>query len=159
MMNREVTKMKKLEKGFTLIELMIVVAIIAILAAVAAPKMASQLKKAKDAKALAVLGSARSASSIYYADHDGVYTTAMGDIYDLVDAGAQRVFVTSGSSATLLAGTSTDGATTQVAITLVGSTDVPFATSAGSINYTEGEVYLGGAAADLDTKGKNWVLY
>lgn len=61
--------MKKLEKGFTLIELMIVVAIIAILAAVAAPRFGQQIKKAADAKAVQIVGSWRSGLNIHYSDN------------------------------------------------------------------------------------------
>ncbi len=156
MMNREVTKMKKLEKGFTLIELMIVVAIIAILAAVAAPKFADQIKKAKDAKAIAVLGAARSATNIYYADKDGVYPT-MGAIKTQIDSGSQRLFVGTETASTgaLQVGTNSSGATT-VAITIAGSGGATIATP--SMTYDEGEVYLG-ASTETDTKGNYWVEY
>ena len=61
--------MKKLQKGFTLIELMIAVAIISILAAVAAPKFGQQLIKAKNAKGIELIGIWRAANVLYYSDN------------------------------------------------------------------------------------------
>lgn len=58
-------------KGFTLIELMLVVAIIGLLAAIAVPKFANLAIRAKEASIQGKLGSVRSAISIYYADNDG----------------------------------------------------------------------------------------
>lgn len=60
-------------KGFTLIELMIVVAIIGILAAVAVPKFADLVTKSKEASVKGSLGAVRSALSIYYGDTEGSY--------------------------------------------------------------------------------------
>ena len=65
--------MRKSKKGFTLIELMIVVAIIGILAAIAIPKFAELIRKSSEGASKGNLGSLRSALSIYYGDMEGQY--------------------------------------------------------------------------------------
>jgi prepilin-type N-terminal cleavage/methylation domain-containing protein len=68
--------MKKQRKGFTLVELVIVIAILGILAAYAVPKYQGLVEQARSAEARAQLGTFRSALGIYYAKNHGVYPTA-----------------------------------------------------------------------------------
>lgn len=56
------------EKGFTLIELVMIIVILGILAAVAIPKYQDLSSEAKEASARSALGSLRSGITIYYAN-------------------------------------------------------------------------------------------
>ena len=64
--------MKKVQQGFTLIELMIVVAIIGILAAVAIPQYQDYTVKAKAANAITSLGSLKTAVGVCIQEAGGV---------------------------------------------------------------------------------------
>ena len=59
--------MKKMQKGFTLIELMIVVAIIAILAAIAIPAYQDYLIRSQVSEGAALTDGAKTAMAEYYA--------------------------------------------------------------------------------------------
>jgi len=64
-------------KGFTLIELMIVVAIIGILAAIAIPRFANLIDRAREARTQGNLGSLRSALAICYGATDGTWSATL----------------------------------------------------------------------------------
>jgi len=69
-MFRKWQTLRKRSKGFTLIELMIVVAIIAILAAIAIPQYKKFQAKAKAAEAKTNLGAIASCEEAYHAEND-----------------------------------------------------------------------------------------
>jgi prepilin-type N-terminal cleavage/methylation domain-containing protein len=74
--------MKKLKvKGFSMIELLVVLLIIGILAAVAAPLFIGNSDKAKVSEAVAGLGSIRSGERTYYSQNGGYLTVTDGKTY------------------------------------------------------------------------------
>jgi len=89
--------MKNLQKGFTLIELMIVVAIIGILAAVAIPAYQDYIARAQVSEAVSLSASAKTPLAEYFSDK-GVWPTNASDVMGNM-AGKYTSTVTLGSGA------------------------------------------------------------
>ncbi|UCE35833.1 MAG: prepilin-type N-terminal cleavage/methylation domain-containing protein [Deltaproteobacteria bacterium] len=100
------------QKGFTLIELMIVIAIIGILAAIAIPQFSAYRKRSYNSSATADLRNAATAQEAYYVDEEtytsninnltgsyGLYTSKSVKFYSVagdVDSYVMRSYHTSG---------------------------------------------------------------
>lgn len=87
--------MTKKQKGFTLVELMIVVAIIGVLAAVAIPKFADMLEKSREGATKGNLSAIKSGISNYYADQQGQYPNTLDTQTMVIGSATYPAFITS----------------------------------------------------------------
>jgi prepilin-type N-terminal cleavage/methylation domain-containing protein len=92
---------KRDERGFTLIELMIVIAIIGILAAIAIPQFSAYRARSYNSAAQADLRNAATAQEAYFVDEDtytDVLDTLIGTTYGLYTSRNVNLTITSGAS-------------------------------------------------------------
>ncbi|MFT6682671.1 pilin [Haliea sp.] len=103
-------KMQNVQKGFTLIELMIVIAIVGILAAIALPAYQDYTVRAKMSEPLATLAEAKTTIAEYYSAVGRLPTAAAAGINAFPDKEIVKSIVyTSGTSGPLLTAIVQDG--------------------------------------------------
>ncbi len=109
-------------KGFTLIELMVVILIVSILAGVAIPLMQGRIDSAKWSEANATAGTIRTAVRAYYAEHGTAPTGALNSGTTATDLG----FSSGDLTGTYFSASnySIDSVTNGIAVVKVNSTGV-----------------------------------
>lgn len=140
--------MKTLQKGFTLIELMIVVAIIGILAAVAIPAYQDYIARAQVSEAVSLLGSGKTPMAEFYASQGNWPSDAgavMGNTAGKYTAGISMVgALATAASVTLVATMRSAGINSNILNSTVG------------LNTTDGgkiwTCFTTGLTAKLDQK-------
>jgi len=98
---------KEGQKGFTLIELMIVIAIIGILAAIAIPQFVAYRQKGYNTSAKSDLKNFQTACQAYFADNQTASTCGLSDITTAFVAGSGVTIVPAGSNQSLTGSTAT----------------------------------------------------
>ncbi|MBL7214938.1 MAG: type II secretion system protein [Phycisphaerae bacterium] len=108
--------MKK--KGFTLIELMVVILIVGILAAASIPLMRGRIDSAKWAEANAIAGTIQSAGRVYFAEYGTIATTTTMTELGFNSGDLTGTYFVAGDFSI----TAVDTSTGRVEVTVTGST-------------------------------------
>ena len=130
--------MKMNRKGFTLVEIMIVVAIIALLAAIAIPNLLGAKVTANQAAAKATLRSFSTAAEVFATGAGGVYPAKVGasgdtgGLYDFINSAPSYCANATGG------GTLVQGFTYSCTLGIGGYTFVaaPASSASGTVTYT-----------------------
>lgn len=163
--------MKK--KGFTLVELMIVIVIIGILAAVAVPKFADMVDKSKEGATKAQLTAIRGALQVYYGDNEGKFpkTTLsqtdepQADPNVLNDSLIPKYISDIGMAKLPHKGNNNDCATESNSVYVVNiptanvSNDGGWAYDGADLNNTWGDLRVNCDGKDLSSTPKQWTEY
>jgi len=118
------------KKGFTMVELLVVLIILAILVAVAAPMYFGNVNRARASEAVAGMGTIRQAERDYKVSHNTYYAVASGNIENSLPTSVDA----SGNPTPSTAGLSISPAVTQYfangaySVSLTGLTAAPFNT-------------------------------
>lgn len=129
--------MKQVQKGFTLIELMIVVAIIGILAAVAIPAYQDYVTKAKVSKVAAAVSSVQTALADYAQNNSGAFPAA-ADNWDSLGLSGAPTATTEVSGITVAADTGAITAALNAGIAQPSACDIVFTPTVGTTSVTWG---------------------
>ena len=121
----------KRAKGFTLVELVIVIVIVGILSIVAVPIYRGYTRKAMASEGKSLLGTIQTSQKVYfaeYAEYMAVEATGFNELLD-VDARSNKYFTrftvatngTTGAGAQYTASTTGTGGASGISLTLIGS--------------------------------------
>ena len=111
------SKFHNRQKGFTLIELMIVVVIIGILAALAIPRFMNATVKAKESEAKTILKQILTLERTYRQEQ-GAYTAVLGDIGFIQPTNSKYVYAIDAAAAnTFTASATPDGTDADLTVT------------------------------------------
>ena len=149
--------MKKLMKGFTLIELMIVVAIIGILAAIAIPNFIKFQARSKQSEAKANMKAMFTAEKAFFQEKDR-FSTYVGEVGFAPERNNRYAYFLTSSivpdvRTTGIATTSTTAQGIQADLFkgYADTTVAPTYTCNGTPSTTPGGTFVGGASGNIDT--------